>query len=358
MGYPIRWASHELVFVTVRCHQERFFLTPYSTRNAVWKPKNRRTDDRKGKPRHHGKAPQRCAQPRKMVDKVLGKLKRRTAIVAADYTENAYNVVGVWIAKALAWHKGVRLHAVKAMDNHLHYLLSVPKGLLSRFMRYLNGQMARALNRLLGRNHQLWARRYSAEPVLDHGAAVDRLGYTETNACAANLIDRASDWPGVSSHHNLEGTRVQKFVFFNRTRWHRNHKPKVLNKYLEVVELRVDRLPGCEQLTETEYADFVRRLIAEREQGHARARKDAGKSVLPLDKLKATDPFARPNNPKRSPRPPCHSSCRKLRAKYIQDYRNVRCGHMRSSARCRDGDRTVKFPEGTHPPPILDARAA
>ena len=74
------------------------------------------------------------------------------------------------------------------MDNHVHYIVFIPDEYVPEFMQYLNGNMARALNRLLGRNHQFWSRRYSAEPILDADAELDRLVYLLCNPSSANLV--------------------------------------------------------------------------------------------------------------------------------------------------------------------------
>jgi hypothetical protein len=55
------------------------------------------------------------------------------------------------------------------------------RGQIEKFFEYFNDQVARALNRFHGRHHQLWSRRYSAIPVLDEQADIERLIYFLTN---------------------------------------------------------------------------------------------------------------------------------------------------------------------------------
>ena len=61
--------------------------------------------------------------------------------------------------------------------------------LLSRFMEYLNGNLAREVNRLHGRTGPVWERRYQAIVVTEEEQAqVDRLKYLLSQSVKENLV--------------------------------------------------------------------------------------------------------------------------------------------------------------------------
>jgi hypothetical protein len=116
---------------------------------------------------------------------------------------------------------------------------------------------------------------------------------------------------------------------------------------VEVVEL--SPLPCQEHLSPEEYRAWVADLVKGIEEEAAASRGKTGK-VLGAAKIYAQDSHHRPDKPKRSPAPDFHAASKQaydgLRAIYdwvVQLYREA-------ADRLRDGDRTVKFPEGTFPP--------
>ena len=130
---------NEIYFVTNRCEQERFFMLP--------KPKINR-------------------------------------------------LIGAWLAKALRDHgDGIELYAFVFLSNHFHLLLRDTKGRLAEFMWYLQLNLARAVNRHLGRRGHFFSREYDAVPVLTDADLEERYAYIVTNAVKAGLVEKAEDWP-------------------------------------------------------------------------------------------------------------------------------------------------------------------
>jgi hypothetical protein len=131
-------------------------------------------------------------------------------VVTADtLPETVNNIIGTWLAKAIE-HTGSQYYGFTVISDHPHHLISHPEGKLDEFFQYFDAQVARALNRFHGRRHQVWSRRYSAIPVLDEQADIERLIYFLTNPQKANLVDTIGDWPGLSSAQlYLEELRVR-----------------------------------------------------------------------------------------------------------------------------------------------------
>ena len=70
---------------------------------------------------------------------------------------------------------GVELFAFGVMSNHLHLMLRAPRGNLPGFMQYFLSNVSKKVGRLVGWSGSFWERRYSAEPILDETALLERL---------------------------------------------------------------------------------------------------------------------------------------------------------------------------------------
>jgi len=82
---------------------------------------------------------------------------------------------------------GVRVHFLICLSNHWHGLASVDDALqLSRFMQYVNSNLAREVNRLVKSSGPFWSTRYRAILVsMEEAAQVDRLRYLLSNGCVS-----------------------------------------------------------------------------------------------------------------------------------------------------------------------------
>lgn len=136
----------EYQFITIRCLEERFFLTPSAAVNLL---------------------------------------------------------LAKWLKLALRLY-GVQLFAFVAMSNHLHMVIRAPLGGVPSAMQYFLSNVARGINRLRGRRGYFWSGRYHAQPILDVGAFRDRVTYTLTNPVSAGLVSHAIDWKGLTSAAALE----------------------------------------------------------------------------------------------------------------------------------------------------------
>jgi REP element-mobilizing transposase RayT len=228
------------------------------------------------------------------------------------FTDSIPNIIGSWLARGVRRYQ-IKLYGFVWMSNHAHLLVQAPLGNLADFMAYLNGQIAREINRFLGRRHQLWARRYALGQVLDEPAEIERLVYILTNPQKARIADTIEQWLGLSSAPFLLEGKHQQFLCFDRTRWYWDGRPDDIAPYLSTVELEHDVLPQLETRDIKERQALIRQLIREQETALHRADDHVDRDGRREQARRRTDvemtvPTDRPAHPKRSPQPLCHTT--------------------------------------------------
>ena len=282
MGRPLRYhAPGTFHLVTSRCHQARFFLRP-------------------DRPTSHA--------------------------------------VLEWLARAQLVWPGIRLFAVCVMSNHVHLLVQDTDGELAEWASYFLGNLARAVNSIRGRSGAFFARRYSAEPVLDDAALLGRLVYVVTNPVQARLCERAHSWPGVvlwSKSGELERHAVS---WTDRAEQDASETDGVVTSYLEVHPLPADA------------ARAAAMAIAQREVELRAERRRAGLGVMARARVLAQHWHTRPRRPENSPRPLCHTTDPALRRAFAEGCQDFVTRFREASALLRDGMHDTVFPPWSHPP--------
>jgi hypothetical protein len=95
-------------------------------------------------------------------------------------------------------------------------------------------------------------------------------------------------------------------------------------------------------------------VIAEAEHRARAKRRAEGKTVMPLERLLATDPFDSPRKPRvRSPRPQCHATERVTFLAYREEYFAFCAEFHGASVAFRSENRSVTFPPHGIPPSLL-----
>src|SRR2546430_828818 len=90
---------------------------------------------------------------------------------------------------------------------------------MGRVMQRLQRNIAVKVGRLVGWRGRFFARRYSAEPIVDEGAQVERLTYILSHGVKEGLVSRCQQWPGLSSAQALlENGRASAHRWRNWTR--------------------------------------------------------------------------------------------------------------------------------------------
>lgn len=193
----------------------------------------------------------------------------------------------------------VELHAFVFLSNHYHLLVSVPNGAeLSRFMQFINGNIARKLNIINERDGAVWERRFRSIPVApDETTQVWRLRYLLAHGTKENLVGRPEDWPGASSlrwlcHGKPIRGRWQSLTELYHARRRKGYVGKP-NDFVTVYELKLTVLPCWKSKPESAWRRLVRNIIKELqteadERGEATRRRPLGVAAV-----LATDPFAR-----------------------------------------------------------------
>lgn len=110
------------------------------------------------------------------------------------------------------------------MCNHYHGIIVCDGDAedVRRFMNYLDGEVAKAVSKFLGQKHKkFWQSRYTAAVILDAEKAMEMMVYSLVNPCAAHLVERAQDWPGVSTAKSLFGPEPSSYKCIPPSKIHR-----------------------------------------------------------------------------------------------------------------------------------------
>ncbi|MDH5675093.1 MAG: transposase [Myxococcales bacterium] len=265
----------------------------------------------------------------------------------------ARGLVGSALARAQK-HCEVKVYALVVMSNHLHLIVRTTKKNLAAFMGYFKARITENLNLLTGKRGTLWARRYDAVPITDDPSVAERMAYNVDNPCKANLVSEPEQWPGLNLAFGLGDSDGPEFEWLNRTKWHRKKRPEKLAPFFEKVTLKLSPVPACEGMDRELCPASLERWLE-----HQRAKQSAKgnqRSAAPMgvEKVVQTSFEARPKNPSFSKRP--YVFCQpEHKAEYLAGLMAISQGHHDCSKRFRGGQRDAKFPEGTYPPPLMQA---
>ncbi|MBL7662093.1 transposase [bacterium] len=98
------------------------------------------------------------------------------------------------------------------MGNHFHMIIVVNNPAdVPNFMRYIKGELGHAINNLLGNEQKsVWVSGYDSVVLLDPAKVLDRIAYFYLNPVRANLVEKCSEYPGVSSYRSLSSGVMHK----------------------------------------------------------------------------------------------------------------------------------------------------
>ena len=66
-------------------------------------------------------------------------------------------------------------------------------------MQYLLSNISKKVGALVKWRGAFWERRYSAQPLLDEDALLDKVRYVLAHGVKEGLVRRCSEWPGLSA---------------------------------------------------------------------------------------------------------------------------------------------------------------
>lgn len=196
-----------------------------------------------------------------------------------------------------AEHYGIRLHAFKWMSNHYHLVLTDVRGVLPSFMRDLNSRISRALNALRETHGENFERAgYNMVVATDRDAILRHCAYAEANACIAHLVDRATDWTGVSSAGMRFGRR--KRVRAPESGVCSGRRAQGEGGRADCVELVLEPPPGFEELSLRELRREIDLRVADLEKAARAEREAAGHGVVGMRAVCARNYWESPDTPK------------------------------------------------------------
>jgi REP element-mobilizing transposase RayT len=254
-------------------------------------------------------------------------------------------VLGGVLSRAVRLH-GIELYSFSVVSNHIHLVVRARRGNLPKFMQYLLANVSKKVGRLVRWHGSFWERRYSAEPILDEAALLERVRYVLSHGVKEGLVRRCRDWPGLSCLPLMLDGQPRSFRWFNWTRRTSGNSRRVKrtlldNRWAEAEELRLTPLPHLALQSREALQRFLRRAVrAIEEQGSRQYRTVLGR----LGVLRQR-PHDRPASSKRTPRPLCHTSIPELLEAFRERYRGFIEAFREASIRWRAGDLTARFPE-------------
>ena len=193
---------------------------------------------------------------------------------------------------------------VVAMSNHYHAGVHDPDGNFPVFAEHFHALLARCQNTHIGRFEAFW----SSDPtsvvrLVEPQDVLAKMVYAYANPCAADLVDMAEEWPGVSSFHaavsNSDMTATRPSFFFRPD----GEQP-------ESVSFPICRPRGFAKQTAEEWSVLVTEQVRKVEAEHRECRRSAGKSVLGRQAVLAQKPFDSPQSAE-----PHFGTCPRIAAK-------------------------------------------
>jgi REP-associated tyrosine transposase len=349
---PLRVESNDVVwFVTTRTIEERYWLHPLLANGA--QPRNRA-------------ARRMCAHLERRLDKRLQRWVTRAnerrrphqpVLTLQDAKRIAKGLIGSAFARAQRLHK-VEVFGLVAMSNHLHALVRTKGKNLAGFMRDVKARITEAVNLLTGKSGPLWARRYDAQPAVDDEGCCERQGYLLDNPRKANLVADSQHWPGLLLAFGLADEDRLEFEYLDRVAWHDAGSPDDLTPFFRTATLELSPLPVCEGMSReacrASTLSWMEAARAKHEADLTPEERARFKTPLGIDKVLQTEPESRPKAPSFRERPYVFGSP-EARKRYTAAVTATAQHHAELSERYRNGERDVRFPDGTYPPPILRA---
>jgi putative transposase len=267
------------------------------------------------------------------------------------------NLVCEWLARAYDFvGGGIEIFAFVFLSNHFHLLCRDTGGKLAQFMCYFEANLARAVNRELGRHGKFWAREYDDVLVDGDAEFLDRYAYVLCNAVKAGLVNKTAEWIGVSSlEHALEGAALRVRAL-NRTKLHnatRRGQEVNVEDFFQTFEVPINAPPMWADLKRHDIAKRIREIVRA---GEAEYRaKRGGKRALGVRTLMRQRPTDRPQEPSFRPRIRVFSFDPERRKELLDGYR-IFAGAYREiygtylNAARKGARPTVEWPIWSHPP--------
>ena len=274
-------------------------------------------------------------------------------------SDKTNELIGGILARAVRQCQ-VELFAYVFTSNHFHAMVRAPSPVaMSRFMQRLQSNIAVKVGRLVGWRGRFFARRYSAEPIVDEASQVERLQYILSHGVKEGLVSRCQQWPGLScAKALLEGGRASAHHWRNWTsRWKMEVDEDVnVDRFSEACPseaetLELTPLPCWAAFSAQDRSRLVAQLVA--------AINGAAPNATAEDTRHITeqDPHGSPIKTKHAPRPKAHASTKQLWIEAVRRYRDFVAAFRRASREWLAGVFEVEFPPYSFRPPPWGVQA-
>ncbi|MBS2025202.1 MAG: transposase [Deltaproteobacteria bacterium] len=263
-------------------------------------------------------------------------------------------LIGGILARAVR-QSGVELFAHVFTSNHFHLMVRPPSAIaMSRFMQRLQSDIAIKIGRLVGWRGRFFGRRYSAEPIVDEGAQIERLRYILSHGVKEGLVSAVRKWPGTScAQALLEGRAESQERWRNWTkRWTMEvAQGTAVGRFSEQCPsegeaLLLSPLPCWAHLPATHRAQLVAQMVADIDRTAPARRAGLGPQAIVRQ-----DPLGRPTHTKHSARPKAHASTKELWVAAVRKYQAVLAAFREASRQWLRGVFDVEFPQHCFRPP-------
>jgi REP element-mobilizing transposase RayT len=251
------------------------------------------------------------------------------------------NRIFLYCLAVAAQRFNIGIIAVVMMSNHYHAVVYDPDGVIPRFLETFHAISARAINRRRKRRENLWsAEQPNINYLVETNDVIDKTVYTLTNPVTDHLVDKALNWPGVSSMAWLDGRTV---TIERPDGFFLSNGPLPKRVALKLIA------PPTYEGGMSEWAALVRDHVAQREKASADSRALTGARVLGRKKVLATSPHHRADTPEARGRlqPFIAAKNKQARVQAIGALKEFRRLYYKARDAFKNQLRNVLFPLGT-----------
>jgi REP element-mobilizing transposase RayT len=254
--------------------------------------------------------------------------------------DDALNNVFVYCLGLAATKYGVEVHALGAMSNHYHLVLTDVEGVLPDFMAWLNRQLAKCIKRLRGWDEVVWEPNvtYNAVELAGQAEVLDKVAYTILNPVSAGLVRSPERWPGALS--TLQTLHTGSMKAKHPGIWFKDHAPKETSLALT--------MPPC-FANRSDYIQALEALLTSRlSQVRAELRRQ-GRGFVGRTRVRKTAVTDQPTTkkPRFGHNPTFSALTRGAWRAAMKKLRAFRLAYREAYRAWRSGARDVAFPAGT-----------
>jgi REP element-mobilizing transposase RayT len=261
-------------------------------------------------------------------------------------SQQSNDIIAGVLGKAQQMCKGIEVHEFVFASNHVHLIVTAKKASLSPFMKYLKGNIAKKIGRLVNWSNTFWQKRFSAQPILDKEAADGVLRYVLAHGVKERFVRHPSEWPGLSSFNMRRNKPTKKYYFYHwALRWKNGDEVEGAHelwdmRWAEEVSVKLTPLPDWMELSGEKQMQKLDALAAEiAEEGVHKFKK-----VIGREKVLKQDAHFRPSKLKKSPSPVCFASTKERVDAFRELRRNFSAIFAEASAKFRKGEFNTPFP--------------